>query len=65
MCAQEWSAAFYRVFFFNWDPLKVSDYIVNPIKKVVSVRICLPAGTFRGDPVKKDTLYIVIRHYIH
>ena len=30
----------------KWSPQKVSDYIVNPIKKVLSVRIYLPAGTF-------------------
>ena len=41
-------------------PLKVLDYIVNPIKKVLqkSVRIYLPKKLviFRGAPVKKDTL---------
>ena len=31
--------------FLTGAPLKVSDYIVNPIKKVLSVRIYLPAGT--------------------
>ena len=39
---------------------KVSNYIVNPIKKVLSVRIYLPAGTYKIllGPVKKNTLYI-------
>ena len=31
----------------------MSDYIANPIKKVLSVRIYLPAGTFRGGQLKK------------
>ena len=31
--------------FLTGAPLKVSHYIVNPIKKVLSVRIYLPAGT--------------------
>ena len=33
--------------------MSLSDYIANPIKKVLSVRIYLPAGTFRGGSVKK------------
>ena len=32
----------YRVSFLTGAPLKVSDYIVNPIKKVLSVEIYLP-----------------------
>ena len=35
----------YRVFFLTGAPLKVSDYIVNPIKKVPSVKIYLPKKT--------------------
>ena len=37
----------------------MSDYIVNPIKKILSIRIYLPKKLviFRGAPVKKDTLY--------
>ena len=43
-------------FFFNWCPPKSSKcYIVNPIKKVLSVRIYLPKKLviFRRAPVKK------------
>ena len=35
----------YRVFFLTGSAQKVSDYIVNPIKKVLSVRIYLLTGT--------------------
>ena len=54
----------YRVFFLTGAPLKVLSVrlhlctIVNPIKKVLSVRIYLPKKNFfRGAPVKKNTLY--------
>ena len=36
----------YRVIYFTGTPLKVSDYIVNPIKKVLSVRISKGLGHF-------------------
>ena len=44
---------YYRVIFYTGTPLKVSDYIVNPIKKVLSVRISLPKKIviFRGGQV--------------
>ena len=35
----------YRVPLLTVPTQKVSDYIVNPIKKDLSVRIYLPAGT--------------------
>ena len=38
---------YYRVSFLTWTPLKV-----------LSILIYLPAGTFRGVPLKKDTLHI-------
>ena len=55
----------YRVSFLTGAPLKVSDYIVNPIKKVLSVRIYLPADTFLGDHLKKTpwSMYHVCRKF--
>ena len=45
--------------FFTGPPLKVSDYIVNPIKKVLSVRIYMGlALLFSGRAGLKTTLYV-------
>ena len=50
------------MFFLTGALLKVSDYKVNPIKKVLCVRIYLlkKLVIFRGAPVKKDTLYLTL-----
>ena len=37
------------------------DVQVNPIKKVLIVRIYLQAGTFRGVPVKKHPVFQVFK----
>ena len=49
----------HKGWFFYWSVLKkwLSDNIVNPIKKVLSVRISLGSGT--GS--KKTTLYITVK----
>ena len=44
----------------------MSDYIVNPIKKVLNVRIYLPKKLviFSGAPVKKNTLYLAVLKFV-
>ena len=50
----------YRVFFCDCRPLKVSDYIVNPIKKVTQVSELSYWLTLTGDSHKKKPCKILL-----